>query len=355
MKKIKVLIIDDSALVRQMLTEILQSDPEIIVVDTAIDPLVARQKIKLHNPDVLTLDIEMPRMDGLQFLEKLMALRPMPVVMLSSLTQKGAEIALRALDMGAVDYVAKPTKQLSEQFVGLREEIIAKVKAAASAKVGQYFLQGGVPVPKPSQGRHYSSTEKLIAIGASTGGVEAVGTVLRQMPADCPAIVITQHMPAQFTASFANRLNGSCQLTVAEAEDGMRLLPGHAYIAPGGFQLEIVRSGANFVCRVGSSERVSGHSPSVDVLFHSVARSAGPNAVGVILTGMGRDGAEGLLAMRQANAHTLGQDSAAMVYGMPKAAFELGAVEEQVPLLAMAARVLALSAGDRAVVRAVRV
>src|SRR5450631_1525880 len=269
MKRISVLIVDDSAFVRQVLTEMLASDPSIVVVGAAPNPFVARDMIKTLNPDVLTLDIEMPRMDGLSFLEKIMSLRPMPVVMISSLTQKGAETALRALEMGAVDYVAKPAVGLADGFADLRDEIVAKVKVAAMARVRS------APVEKPksapvSVGTSFNSSEKIIAVGASTGGVEALQEFLTSFPADAPAILVTQHMPAMFTASFAQRLDNCCFVSVSQAKDGERVLPGHVYIAPGGFHLELARNGANYMCRVHEQPLVSRHRPSVDVLFRSV-------------------------------------------------------------------------------------
>jgi len=328
---IRVLIVDDSALVRQLLTELLSADPAITVVGVAPDPLVAREKIRSLNPDVLTLDIEMPRMDGLAFLEKIMTLRPMPVVMVSSLTQKGADATLQALELGAVDYVAKPTLDLTRGLAGLGAELIGKIKAAAAARVRP--VRRHAAASRLSTGAAYSSTEKIVAIGASTGGVEALHDLLVQMPADSPAMLITQHMPEVFTASFARRLDGCCAPAISEAENGARVLPGHVYIAPGNHHLELARSGANYVCRTNQGPLVSGHRPSVDVLFRSVAHAAGANALGIILTGMGKDGAAGLLEMRRAGARTLGQDEAScVVYGMPRAAQETGAVERELPL-----------------------
>jgi len=340
MKPISVLIVDDSAFVRQVLTEMLSSDPGIVVVGAAPNPIVARDMIKALNPDVLTLDIEMPRMDGLAFLERIMTLRPMPVVMISSLTQKGAETALRALEMGAVDYVAKPAVGLAEGFAELRGDIIAKVKVAAMARVRAAPAEKSKLAPV-SVGASFNSSEKIIAVGASTGGVEALQEFLTAFPADSPAILITQHMPAMFTASFAQRLDNSCFVSVSQAKDGERVLPGHVYIAPGGFHLELARNGANYICRVHEQPLVSGHRPSVDVLFRSVASAARANAVGVILTGMGKDGALGLLEMRHAGASTIGQDEAScVVYGMPKAARECGATEIELPLGKIPAHVL---------------
>lgn len=339
---IRVLIVDDSALVRQLLTAILSSDPAIEVVGTAPDPFVARDKIKALNPDVITLDIEMPRMDGLGFLERIMALRPMPVVMISSLSQDGADATFRAFELGAVDVIGKPTADLQHGLDDKRAEIIAKVKGAARARVqARVRAEGSAPARPLVSLKGYASTEKLIAIGASTGGVEALTTVLTSLPAACPAIVITQHMPAMFTQKFADRLDGLCALRVKEAVDGERLLPGHAYIAPGDRHMEVTRNGANYVARCRGQERVSGHCPSVDVLFRSVATSAGRDAIGVILTGMGRDGAAGLLALRQAGAKTFGQDEpSCVVYGMPRAAHELGAVEAEIPLHLVADRLV---------------
>lgn len=332
MKPIRVLIVDDSAFVRQVLTEMLSSDPAISVVGAAPNPIVARDMIKSLNPDILTLDVEMPRMDGLSFLERIMTLRPMPVLMISSLTQKGADIALKALEMGAIDYVAKPSVGLADGFAALEQEIIEKVKIAASAHVRPLPTEKPRAPPRPP-GAAFISSERIIAVGASTGGVEALQEFLTAFPADAPAILVTQHMPPTFTAAFANRLDGCCFVTVSQARDGERVLPGHAYIAPGGHHLELARSGANYVCRLHDQPLVSGHRPSVDVLFRSVAQAAGANAVGVILTGMGKDGASGLLDMRKAGASTVGQDEATcVVYGMPKAAHECGATEIELPL-----------------------
>jgi two-component system chemotaxis response regulator CheB len=340
MQHIRVLIVDDSAFVRQVLTQMMSADPEILVVGAAPDPFVAREMIKTLNPDVVTLDIEMPRMDGLAFLEKIMALRPTPVVMISSLTQKGADAALRALAMGAVDYIAKPMIGLSEGFAALKGEIIEKIKVAAKARVRAPSADRSATV-RLAPGHHYSSSEKVVAVGASTGGVEALQDLLTAFPPDAPAILVTQHMPAMFTAGFASRLDQFCAMTVSQAKDGERVLPGHVYIAPGGLHLELARSGANYVCRVNDRAPVSGHRPSVDVLFRSVASAAGANAVGIILTGMGSDGANGLLEMRRVGASTIGQDEAScVVYGMPKAAFDCGAIEIELPIRKIAQQVL---------------
>jgi len=318
---------------RQLLTELLSSDPDIEIVGAAPHPLIARTMIKELSPDVLTLDIEMPQMDGLSFLEKLMALRPMPVVMVSSLTQSGAEATLRALEIGAVDFVGKPQSDLRAGMTELRAELVEKLKTAAVARTRGGFRIPTKILPNASWGTSFRSSEKIIAIGASTGGVEALRELICALPPDGPAVLVTQHMPAQFTASFANRINGLAAVTVGEASDRVRVLPGHVYIAPGNFHLELRRSGADYLCGVSDGPLVSGHRPSVDVLFHSVARVAGENAVGVILTGMGRDGVDGLLAMRAAGAMTIGEDqTTCVVYGMPKAAHEAGATRIELPL-----------------------
>lgn len=346
---IRALVVDDSALMRQILTKTLSSDPEIEIVGAAPDPYVAREMIKRFDPHVITLDIEMPRLDGIEFLKKIMTLRPMPVVMISSLTQAGADATVRALEIGAVDFVAKPTHDLTAGLERMRTEIITKVKAAARANVHRVTPSDTRKIAALASRRSYSSTEKIIAIGASTGGVETLTEILRVMPADSPAILVTQHMPAHFTTSFARRLNEICAIEVSEAMHGTRVLPGHAYIAPGDRHLELGRSGANYICIVQGTTPVTGHCPSVDVLFRSVASSAARNSVGVILTGMGKDGAAGLLAMRQAGARTIGEDEAScVVYGMPRVAFEFGGVEFQLPLSRIAGEILELC-GDRSV------
>ena len=331
MKKTSVLVVDDSATIRRLLTEILSRDPEIEVVGQAPEPAVARQMIKELNPDVITLDIEMPNMNGLDFLEKIMRLRPMPVVMVSTLTQRGAEATIEALELGAVDYHAKPTDNVAASLVAGGAELATKVKTAARARVRARPAQAARKAAAPLVAR--GANASLVAIGASTGGVEALIELLSHFPENCPPAVITQHMPEHFTASFAARLDRICAPKIAEAADGAPLLPGHVYLAPGGRRhLEVTGIGT-LRCKLADGEAVSGHLPSVDVLFHSVARSAGRRAIGVILTGMGRDGAKGLLAMKQAGAATLGQDEAScVVYGMPRAAFEAGAVERQMPL-----------------------
>lgn len=329
-KRIRTLVVDDSALMRAMIPTMLETSPDIEVVGTASNPLTAREMIKTLAPDVITLDVEMPKMDGISFLEKIMSLRPMPVVMVSSLTQEGADITLRALELGAVDFVAKPLVDLERVMPELAGELVRKVKAAASAPVRvRARRSAGNPEDRPVS---FRTTEKIVAIGASTGGVELLGTLLSGLPANAPATVIAQHMPSHFTRQFSARLDGRSAVSVSEAEDGQVLKPGQVVIAPGGRHLSVTRSGTDYVCRLTDGDPVSGHKPSVDVLFNSVAQACGANAVGVILTGMGRDGARGLLAMREAGAATIGQDEkTSLVYGMPKVAFEIGAVLHQVP------------------------
>ncbi|WP_374249347.1 chemotaxis response regulator protein-glutamate methylesterase [Thermomonas sp.] len=328
--KVRVLIIDDSALVRQVLTEILTEDPGIEVVGTAADPLIARDKIKQLEPDVLTLDVEMPRMDGLTFLQNLMRLRPMPVVMVSSLTESGAQVTLDALALGAVDFVTKPKLDIQRGLTDYGSDLREKIRHAARAHVAR--LQ---PSAMPAQASEikYRTTDRLIAIGASTGGTEAIRAILETMPADAPAIVITQHIPAAFSKPFAERLNRHSKMTVVHAEDDMPLLAGHAYVAPGGLHLRVQRSGARWRCRLGDDEPVRRHRPSVDALFESVAQAAGANASAALLTGMGDDGARGLLALRKVGAATIVQDEASsVVWGMPGAAYTLGAAQQVLPL-----------------------
>ena len=350
--KIKVLIVDDSALIRSVMSEIISSQPDMEVVGVAPDPLVARELIKQTNPHVLTLDVEMPKMDGLDFLEKLMRLRPMPVVMVSSLTERGSEITMRALELGAVDFVTKP--KISIQ-AGMREytELIAdKIRAAAKARIKPRTLDAAKPVGALPQIRNpLTSSEKLIIIGASPGGTEAIRDFLMQMPSDCPGILIAQHMPEGFTTSFARRLDSLCKISVREAAGDERVLPGHAYIAPGHSHLLLARSGANYVTKVEQTDPVNRHRPSVDVLFRSAATAAGKNAVGVILTGMGKDGAAGMLEMKQAGAYNFAQDEATcVVFGMPREAIALGATNEVGPLTALPGMVLGYLAthGSRA-------
>jgi two-component system, chemotaxis family, protein-glutamate methylesterase/glutaminase len=328
----KVLIVDDSELMRQLLTQILSSDPELEVIGTAGDPFVARDKIKSLHPDVLTLDIEMPRMDGLTFLEKLMRGHPMPVVMISSLTDRGAETTLRALSLGAVDYIAKPKLDVSNGTIEQASDIIAKVKGAAKVRVRGLDARETIPAALPP-GYHITATHKVVAIGASTGGTEALKDLLSALPPDFPGLVMVQHMPEAFTRPFSERLNSLCRIHVQEAKDGDRILPGHALLAPGGHQMQVVRRGMEFAVKVYRGERVNRHLPSVDVLFSSCARQLGKNAIGVLLTGMGADGAKGMLEMKVAEAHTIAQDEATcVVFGMPREAIQLGAVDQVLPL-----------------------
>jgi two-component system chemotaxis response regulator CheB len=351
MKKIRVVVVDDSALVRSLLTEILNKQPDMECVGAANDPLIAREMIRELDPDVITLDIEMPRMDGLEFLARLMRLRPMPVVMISTLTERGADVTMRALELGAVDFVAKPRIGLVDGIKELSSSIVEKVRIASKAHVkraltGKSHPAGAEDVTTSSGtaapislGR--VSTEKLIAIGASTGGTEAIKEVLVKLPADSPGIVITQHMPPGFTTSFAARLNSLCQITVQEASNGTRILPGHAYIAPGGRQFRVDRSGANYVCVVEDGELVNRHRPSVEVLFHSVAKVVGRNAIGLMLTGMGSDGASAMKEMRDAGSYNYAQNEATcIVYGMPREAVLAGAADEVLPLLDIAPAIL---------------
>ncbi len=347
--RVRVLVIDDSALMRRMLSDLLSSDPMIEVVGTAPDPLVAREKIKALSPDVLTLDVEMPKMDGIAFLEKLMTLRPMPVVMVSSLTENGAEVTLRALELGAVDVFCKPTDINETGLAAHAAELIGKVKAAANARVRPLGDRPAAPVRQLGVATLYKSTNTLVAIGASTGGVEALRDIILALPPESPPIVVTQHIPPRFSTSFANRLNSMSAVRVKEAQDGEPIVAGHVFIAPGDRQFEVRRSGAALVTRVYEGPLVGGHCPAVDVLFHSVAQACGPKAVGVILTGMGHDGSGGLLAMREAGAATIGQDEAScVVYGMPKAAYEAGAVERELPLSRIASEILKLCDVDAA-------
>lgn len=343
MNPIRVLVVDDSATMRSLITATLERDPQITVCGSAGDPLEARQAIKALNPDVVTLDIEMPNMNGLEFLEKIMRLRPMPVIMVSTLTQQGAKATLAALEIGALDCVGKPTvNAASEGF----SELAEKVKAAATAKIRP---RGEAPPAPQARRLGYRNNGRTIAIGSSTGGVEALLTILSEFPADCPPTVVTQHMPASFTHSFAERLNRSCAARVSEAVDGDLLTPGRIYIAPGGERHLEVTGSSTPRCRLVEGDAVSGHRPSVDVLFKSVAACAGARTLGIILTGMGRDGAQGLLTLRQAGARTLGQNEASsVVYGMPKVAFEIGAVERQLPLRKLASAALDICAADQA-------
>lgn len=354
-RRIRVLVVDDSAVMRQLLTNILNADPDIEVVGTATDAYMARQKIKTLNPDVLTLDVEMPRMDGLVFLSNLMRLRPMPVVMCASITEGGAELILNALDLGAVDFVAKPT---GNSALGIRDtarEIVSKVKVAAAAQVrgivapsrnGADGVVTNLDRPKRDVSLG-SNIERIIAIGASTGGTEAIKEVLMRLPKDMPPIVIVQHIPKAFSGAFAARMDAMSEITVCEADDGQPILPGHAYIAPGDLHLHVVRGSPQFRCRLSDADPVNRHRPSADVLFRSVAQAAGRNGIGVILTGMGRDGAVGLKEMSTAGAATIAQDEASsVVWGMPGAAWECGAVQSLHPLSQVAEKLIALASAS---------
>ena len=343
--RVKVLVVDDSALVRQLMTQLLEADPGIEVVGSAADPYIARDKIKQLDPDVLTLDVEMPRMDGLTFLRNLMRLRPMPVVMVSTLTERGAQVTLDALSLGAVDFIAKPKLDVARGLTDYAGLLIEKVKQAAKARVVAAAPERNGAAPAPAVA--YRTTHRLIAIGASTGGTEAIREVLAQMPADAPATVITQHIPGAFSAPFAERLDRHSRMTVVHVERDQELLPGHAYVAPGGRHLRVYRSGARWHCRLGDDDPIRRHRPSVDALFESVAEHVGRNASAALLTGMGDDGARGLLALRKAGAATFAQDEASsVVWGMPGAAVALGAAQETLPLSQVAERLLAGTARD---------
>ena len=346
-RKIKVLVIDDSALIRSVMKEIINRENDMECVGAAPDPLVAREMIKSLNPDMLTLDVEMPNMDGLDFLERLMRLRPMPVLMVSTLTELGSDITFRALELGAVDFIAKPKMDIARGMEEYADEITDKIRVVAQARVNKIAVlpviekKFSADIILPSVARRFSSTEKLVAIGASTGGTEALREVLSKLPADSPGVLVAQHMPEHFTKSFADRLNTMCKISVKEAEHNERILPGHAYIAPGNSHLVIGRSGANYVVKLDQGPPVNRHRPSVDVLFRSAANIAGANAVGVILTGMGKDGVQGLLEMKQAGSHTIAQDEeTCIVFGMPKEAIAAGGVCEILPLQNIARRLM---------------
>lgn len=335
---IKVLIVDDSALIRKLLSEIIKSDAEFVLVGAAADAYQAKDLVNQYQPDVITLDVEMPKVDGLTFLDRLMKARPTPVVMISTLTEQGADVTLRALELGAVDYIAKPKLDVAAGIEGYRQDIIRKLKAAARAKVGRKARPQSAPtrVLQP-----LNLSEKVLVIGASTGGTEAIKTVLMSLPADCPGTLITQHMPAGFTRTFAQRLDKLCPQRVKEAEHGERVIPGHVYIAPGDYHLELQRSGADFRIRLSEGERVSGHKPSVDVLFRSAAQAASANVVAVIMTGMGRDGALGMQEVFHAGGYTIAQDEeSCVVFGMPKEAIQTGAVQKVCALEDIAATAL---------------
>ena len=353
MAKTRVVVVDDSALVRSILTEIINRQTDMECVGAAADPLVAREMIRSLNPDVITLDVEMPKMDGLDFLSRLMRLRPMPVVMVSTLTERGAEVTLKALELGAIDFVAKPKIGVADGIRLLAQDITDKVRVAAKAHIRRAAptpaaapAAPGAPAAAPAPATTLASigrmsTEKIIFIGASTGGTEATKEVLVKLPADCPAVVITQHMPPGFTTSYAKRLDGLCKIRVKEASDGERILPGHGYIAPGGLHLSVERSGANYIARVQDGEPINRHKPSVEALFLSAARVVGPNALGVMLTGMGADGAKAMKVMKDAGAYNICQDEAScVVFGMPREAIAAGAADEVLPLQQIAGKLI---------------
>jgi len=322
---IRVLIVDDSALIRSLLSEIVRQDPELELVGAAPDAFIAKEMVMQLQPEVITLDIEMPKVDGLTFLDRLMKARPTPVVMISTLTEKGADATIRALELGAIDFIAKPKLNVAQGIGEYQKDIVAKIKMAAASKprarAPSNASSRSIPIV-------YQGTETIVAIGASTGGTEAIRQILESLSPAFPATVITQHMPPNFTRSFAVRLNSICKIQVKEAQDGERLLPGNAYIAPGDKHLEIVRHGADYRVSLNSGALVSGHRPSVDVMFQSLAKVAGANTVATILTGMGKDGAQGLLALKQAGAITMAQnEESCVVYGMPKAAVDIGATD----------------------------
>jgi len=364
-QKIRVIVVDDSALIRQMMTEMLSSDPQIEVVATAQDPYIAREKIKKLKPDVITLDVEMPRMDGLTFLGNLMRLHPIPVVMVSSLTEKGADTTLRALEMGAIDFVSKPKINLASDFQNYADEIIEKVKTAAGANVSYIEkrvrlsidsiverqidpkLSADAVIKKSTGKKRFKTTGKIVAIGASTGGTEAIREILSSLPADAPGIVISQHIPEGFSTAFARRMNENSAMVVYEARDGQQILPGHVYIAPGNQHLMVVRNGAQYNVRLNDGPPVNRHRPSVDVMFRTVAENVGPNAIGAILTGMGADGALGMKEMHENGAKTMAQDErSSVVWGMPGEAVKAGGVDKVLPLSKIAQQILAFSRED---------
>jgi len=346
---IKVLIVDDSALVRKLLTEELSRYGDIEVVGSAIDPYVARDKIVRLKPDVITLDVEMPRMDGLSFLAKLMKFHPMPVVVVSSLTPRNSQNAIRALELGAVEVICKPGSSLSAPDIS--KSLVEAIRVASRAKVARTAEAERVDRAEkdnsPGNRIQLKTTHKVIAIGASTGGTIAIEKLLSQMPLNIPGIVIVQHMPEYFTASFADRLNSICKIEVREANDGDNVAPGLALIAPGGHHMLLERSGAFYQVRIKGGPMVHHQKPSVDVLFHSVAKQAGSNAMGILLTGMGSDGADGLLMMRQYKAYTIAQDEASsVVYGMPGEAVKLGAACDVLPLNDISGRIIKRLSGE---------
>jgi two-component system chemotaxis response regulator CheB len=334
---IKVLVVDDSALIRSLLSEIIRSEPEFFLVGAASDAYAARELVNQFRPDVITLDVEMPKVDGLTFLEKLMKARPTAVIMISSLTEQGADVTLRALELGAVDYLAKPKIDIARGIEDYRLEIIAKIKSAAQAKISKTEPCQ----PKKTDSLRFKTTEKVIAIGASTGGTEAIKAVLTQLPVDSPGIVITQHMPPGFTTSFAKRLDSLCRINVIEAQGGERIMPGYAYLAPGDKHLTVVRSGADYRIQLTDGPRVSGHKPSVDVMFQSVAEAVASNALAVILTGMGKDGAIGIRSIAEHGGFTMAQDEASsLIFGMPQEAIKTGCIKQIVSLESISNRLI---------------
>ncbi len=352
--KIKVLVVDDSALVRKMLTEIMEQDSSIEVVGSAADPHMARDKIKKLQPDVLTLDVEMPKMDGITFLSNLMRLRPMPVVMVSTLTEKGADVTFDALELGAVDFITKPKLDFGNTIKDYGDELIEKIKVAANARVQVKLTPTRKAIPEKhsadvilkrhSKKSHFKTTDTIIAIGASTGGTEAIKEVLEDLPPDTPGVVITQHIPEGFSTSFAKRMDTLSAMTVYEASDGQQILPGHVYIAPGNRHMFVARDGARYICHLDDGPAVNRHRPSVDVLFRSIAQNVGKNAVGIILTGMGNDGAAGLKEILDSGATTIAQDEkSSVVWGMPGEAVKLGAASSILPLDQVAETIIQLS------------
>ena len=348
-RKLKVLVVDDSAMIRKVLKKIINQERDMECVGVAPDPWIAREMIKEFNPDVLTLDVEMPKMDGLDFLERLMRLRPMPVLMVSTLTELGSDVTFRALELGAVDFISKPKLDIERGLEDYADMITSMIRTAAGANIRAHkTATNSSPLKKytadsvlPSVSGRFASTEKLIVIGASTGGTEAIKKILTQLPADAPGILVTQHMPENFTRSFAKRLDTLCKISVKEAEDNERILPGHAYIAPGNYHLSVKRSGANYMTKLDQGELVNRHRPSVDVLFKSAAKVAGTNALGVILTGMGKDGVQGMAEMKATGSYTIAQDEkSCVIFGMPKEAILAGAVSEILPLKDIARRTL---------------
>ena len=334
---IKVLVVDDSALIRSLLSEIIKSENDLFLVGAAPDAYAARDLVNRFKPDVITLDIEMPKVDGLTFLEKLMKAHPTPVIMISTLTEKGANATLRALELGAIDFIAKPKLGVAQGIESYRQLIIEKIRLAAQTKVKHLTRQASTTKLTVN----YSGTEKIIAVGASTGGTEAIKEFMMQLPSNSPAVVISQHMPAGFTTSFAKRLNSLCKINVVEAQGGERILPGNAYLAPGNYHLLIERSGADYRLALSDSALVSGHRPSVDVMFNSLANCAAQNTIALIMTGMGKDGASGMYSLHQSGAYTLAQDEAScVVFGMPKEAINLGGVDKILPLNKLASAVV---------------